>query len=134
MSGTGEEGEVRLWILEQWAAGRRLLMGTSCLYAQVTAKEVNINDVASGPSWCYRFMKIDHLSIRTTTCTIHTGLPSQGQQFPRFHLKRRLLHTVALIYQTNIHQSSGRTLISAHTLIFTSLDMSVGYDQISHEL
>lgn len=40
------------------------------LYAQGVANEINITDFVGGPSWCYRFMQCNHLSIRarTTIC------------------------------------------------------------------
>ena len=38
-----------------------------CLHALVLAKEMNINEFAVGPSWCYSFMQCNHLSIRAQT-------------------------------------------------------------------
>uniref|UniRef100_A0AAR2J5P4 HTH CENPB-type domain-containing protein n=1 Tax=Pygocentrus nattereri TaxID=42514 RepID=A0AAR2J5P4_PYGNA len=62
------EERVRTWVLEQ-----RLR-----LHAQVVAKEMNINDFAGGPSWCYRFMQRNRLSIRART-TMSQKLPADFQ-------------------------------------------------------
>lgn len=48
-------------------------------------------------------------------------------------LKFELLHIMALIYQTSLRQNSGCTLISTHRSVFIDLDVSIGYDQISHQ-
>lgn len=64
------EERVHRWVLEQRAAGRGLSTVQLRLHAQVVAKAMNINDFAGGPSWCYRFMQRNRLSIRarTTMC------------------------------------------------------------------
>ena len=38
--------------------------------------------------------------------------------------------TVALIYETNVRQKTGRTVIPMQSSAFINLDVSVGYDQI----
>lgn len=49
------EERVHRWVLEQRAAGRRLTIKQLRLHALVVAKEMNIDDFAGGPSWCFRF-------------------------------------------------------------------------------
>ena len=61
------EERVHRWVIEQRAAGRGLSTVQLRLHAQVVAKEMNITDFAGGPSWCYRFMQRNHLSIRART-------------------------------------------------------------------
>ncbi len=39
---------------------------------------------------------------------------------------------LGLIYETNVRQKSERTLISTQNLEFINMDLSGGYDQISH--
>lgn len=41
------------------------------------------------------------------------------------------INTRTLIYQTKVHQKSGRRLIPTQSAAFISLDTSVGYNQIS---
>ena len=72
------EERVRAWVLEQRAAGRGLSTVQLRLHAQVVAKEMNINDFAGGPSWCYRFMQRNRLSIRART-TMSQKLPADFQ-------------------------------------------------------
>ena len=61
------EEQVHRWVLEQCAAGRGLSTVQLRLHALVVAKEMNINDFAGEPSWCYRFMQCNRLSIRART-------------------------------------------------------------------
>ena len=53
---------VRRWVLEQRTAERGSSMVQLRPHTLVLAKEMNINDFAGGPSWCYR------LSIRHGQC------------------------------------------------------------------
>lgn len=62
-----EEERVRIWVLEQYAVGRGWSTVQLLLHAQVVDKEMNINDFAGGPLWCYRFMQGNRLSIRART-------------------------------------------------------------------
>lgn len=39
--------------------------------------------------------------------------------------------TMALIYQANVRQASGRLLVSTQRLVFINLDISVGYDYLT---
>ncbi len=39
---------------------------------------------------------------------------------------------LGLIYETNVRQKSERTLVSTQNLEFINMDVSSGYDQISH--
>ena len=48
------------------------------LHAPVLAKEKNINDCAGGPSWCYRFLQCNRLSIRARTA-VSQKLPADFQ-------------------------------------------------------
>lgn len=66
------------WVLEQRAAGRGLSTVQLHLHAQVVAKEMDMNDFAGGPSWCYRFMQRNRLSIRART-TMSQKLPADFQ-------------------------------------------------------
>lgn len=72
------EERVHRWVLEQRAAGRGLSTVQLRLHAMVVAKEMNINDFAGGPSWCYRFMQRNRLSIRART-TLCQKLPADFQ-------------------------------------------------------
>ena len=72
------EERVHRWVIEQRAAGRGLSTVQLRLHAQVVAKEMNITDFAGGPSWCYRFMQRNHLSIRART-TVCQKLPPNFQ-------------------------------------------------------
>ena len=72
------EKQVHTWVLEQRSAGRGLSTVQLRLHAQVVAKEMNINDFAGGPSWCYRFMQRNRLSIRARTA-MSQKLPADFQ-------------------------------------------------------
>ncbi|XP_072220783.1 zinc finger MYM-type protein 4-like isoform X2 [Leuresthes tenuis] len=82
------EERVHRWVLEQHTAGRGLSTVQLRLHALALAKEMNINDFAGGPSWCYRFMQRNHLSIRART-TVCQKLPADFQaevdSFREFH-------------------------------------------------
>lgn len=58
------EEHVHRWVLDQRAAGRGLSTAQMRLHAQLVAKAMNIRDFAGGPSWCYRFMQRNRLSMR----------------------------------------------------------------------
>ena len=58
------EERVHRWVLEQRTAERGLLTVQLHLRAMVLVKELNINDFAGRPPWCYRFIKRNCLSIR----------------------------------------------------------------------
>ena len=73
------EEQVHRWVLEQCAAGRGLSMVQLRLHALVVAKEMNINDFAGEPSWCYRFMQRSRLSIRGRTTTVCQKPPADFQ-------------------------------------------------------
>ena len=61
------EERVHRWVLEQRSAGRGLSMVQLRLHALVLAKEMNINDFAGRPSWCYCFMQRNSLSVYQST-------------------------------------------------------------------
>ena len=56
----------------------RLVNGAVTSPSLVLAKDMNINDFASGPYWCYRFMQRNRLSIRART-TVCQKLPADFQ-------------------------------------------------------
>uniref|UniRef100_A0A3B3QBL3 HTH CENPB-type domain-containing protein n=1 Tax=Paramormyrops kingsleyae TaxID=1676925 RepID=A0A3B3QBL3_9TELE len=64
------EQKLREWILEQRAKGRGLSMLQVRLKAQTMAREIDLQDFQGGPSWCFRFMERNQLSMRarTTMC------------------------------------------------------------------
>lgn len=73
------------WVLEQHAAGKGLSAVQLRLHAQVVAKAMNIKDFAGGPSWCFRFMQRNRLSIRART-TVSQKLPADFQaKIDSFH-------------------------------------------------
>ncbi|KAJ0023466.1 hypothetical protein NQD34_003365 [Periophthalmus magnuspinnatus] len=91
------EEQLHKWVLEQRAAGRGLSTVHLRLQAQVIAKDMNINDFAGGPSWCYRFMHRNRLSIRART-TMSQNLPVDFQakvnSFREFFEKQVTEHNV----------------------------------------
>ncbi len=42
--------------------------------------------------------------------------------------------TVGLIYETNVRPKIGHMVVSAQNLEFINMDVSGGYDQISHQV
>lgn len=46
----------------------------------------------------------------------------------------KLFHTLALIYQINMHQNNASIHIFMHRSAFINLDLSLGCDQISHQV
>ncbi len=44
------------------------------------------------------------------------------------------LHTMGLIYETNVRPKIGRTVVSTQNLEFINMDVSGGYDQISRQV
>uniref|UniRef100_A0AAR2LC38 HTH CENPB-type domain-containing protein n=1 Tax=Pygocentrus nattereri TaxID=42514 RepID=A0AAR2LC38_PYGNA len=101
------EERVRTWVLEQRAAGRGLSTVQLRLHAQVVAKEMNINDFAGGPSWCYRFMQRNRFSIRART-TMSQKLPADVQakvdSFREFVEKHVTEHNVTLDHIINMDE------------------------------
>uniref|UniRef100_A0A669DWZ2 HTH CENPB-type domain-containing protein n=1 Tax=Oreochromis niloticus TaxID=8128 RepID=A0A669DWZ2_ORENI len=63
------------WIIEQRTSGRSISTVTIRLKAVSLAEEMNIEHFQGGPSWCFRFMKRCHFSIRTRT-TVAQQLPA----------------------------------------------------------
>uniref|UniRef100_A0AAQ4PK96 HTH CENPB-type domain-containing protein n=2 Tax=Gasterosteus aculeatus TaxID=69293 RepID=A0AAQ4PK96_GASAC len=61
------EDKVEQWVAEQRAASRSVSTVTIRMKAIALAREHNISEFRGGPSWCFRFMKRRHLSIRTRT-------------------------------------------------------------------
>lgn len=70
MKARWSELEARLlaWVLEQCAEGRGLSTVQLRLKAHTLAKEMEVVGFASGPSWCFRFIRCNCLTIRA--CTI----------------------------------------------------------------
>ncbi|KAK1876233.1 Pogo transposable element with KRAB domain [Dissostichus eleginoides] len=85
------EQRVHTWVLGQKAAG--LSTVKLRLHAQGVAKEMKIIDFAAGPSWCLRFMKRNHVSIRAKMSQEVTDSQARWTvSVPS--LKRRSLHTM----------------------------------------
>lgn len=66
------------WVREERAAGRGLSTVQLRFQAQEVAKEMNIKDFAGGPSWCYRFMQRNRVSMKAQT-TMSQILPADFQ-------------------------------------------------------
>lgn len=69
------EQEVCEWVLSQRTNGRALSTVQLRLKAKAMAKEMNVDDFIGGPSWCFRFMQRNDLSIRSRT-TLCQALPA----------------------------------------------------------
>uniref|UniRef100_A0A8C7X5T2 HTH CENPB-type domain-containing protein n=1 Tax=Oryzias sinensis TaxID=183150 RepID=A0A8C7X5T2_9TELE len=63
------------WINDQRTAGRNVSTVTIRLKASTLADEMKIQHFHGGPSWCFRFMKRHHISIRART-TVVQQLPA----------------------------------------------------------
>ncbi|XP_077573837.1 uncharacterized protein LOC144197115 isoform X2 [Stigmatopora nigra] len=59
------ETQLEQWILDVRAVGRNVSTVTIRLRAKALAEELKIQHFQGGPSWCFRFMKRHHLSIKT---------------------------------------------------------------------
>ena len=80
------EERVHRWVLEQRTVGRGSSTVQLRLHALLLAKEMNINNSAGGPSWCYRFMQRNRLSIRARK-TVCQKLPADFQaEFDSFRV------------------------------------------------
>ncbi len=103
------EERVHQWVLEQRAAGRGLSTVQLRLHAQVVAKAMNIKDFAGGPSWCFRFMQRNRLSIRART-TVSQKLPAHFQakidSFREFVEKQVTEHNVTPDHIINMDEVS----------------------------
>lgn len=73
------EDQLEQWVVEQRAASRSVSTVTIRIKAKALAQELKINEFSGGPSWCFRFMKRRHLSIRTRT-TVSQQLPQDYQE------------------------------------------------------
>lgn len=73
------EERLERWIIEQRASGRSVSTVTIRLKAVSLAEEMNIEHFQGGPSWCFRFMKRCHFSIRTRT-TVAQQLPADYKE------------------------------------------------------
>lgn len=69
------ETVLRQWIVEQRAEGHGLNTVQVRMKAQSIAQELGVEGFVGGPSWCYRFMKRNQLSMRTRT-TMCQQLPA----------------------------------------------------------
>lgn len=101
------EDRLRTWILEQRAGGRGLSTVQVRLKAVTIAKDMNVVNFTGGPSWCFRFMRRNHLSIRART-TMCQKLPDDFQQklhsFREFVLKEIQEHDVAACNIVNMDE------------------------------
>ncbi|KAJ1185329.1 hypothetical protein NDU88_002123 [Pleurodeles waltl] len=61
------EDQLEQWIIEQITTGRSVSTVTIRLKATTIAQDMKIEHFQGGPSWCFRFMKRRHLSIRART-------------------------------------------------------------------
>ena len=77
------------------------------LHALLLAKEMNINDFADGPSWCYHFMQRNRLSIIART-TVYQKLPADFQakvdSFREFIEKQVTEHNSSTDYIINMDE------------------------------
>lgn len=73
------EDQLEQWIIEQRTAGRSVSTVTIRLKATTIAQDMKIEHFQGGPSWCFRFMKRRHLSIRART-TVAQQLPADYKE------------------------------------------------------
>ena len=76
------EDKIEQWVIEQRTAGRSVSTVSIRLKATAVARDMEINHFQGRPSWCFRFMKRRHLSIRTRTAV--------SQQLPNDYYKEKL--------------------------------------------
>ena len=123
------EEQVHRWVLEQRAAGRGLSTVQLRLHAQVVAKEMNISDFAGGPSWCYRFMQRNRLSIRART-SMSQKLPADFQakidSFREFIEKQVTEHNVTGLwfYEINVPEKM-RLIVQCDLYMFFSSSLCI---------
>lgn len=87
------EQRVHTWVLGQKAAG--LSTVKLRLHAQRVAKEMKIIDFSAGPSWCFRFMKRNHVSIRAKMSQEVTDSQAKMDSFRAFIEKEVAAHDVS---------------------------------------
>ena len=87
------EQRVHTWVLGQKAAG--LSTVKLRLHAQGVAKEMKIIDFSAGPSWCFRFMKRNHVSIRAKMSQEVTDSQAKMDRFRAFIEKEVAPHHVS---------------------------------------
>ncbi|TWW73688.1 hypothetical protein D4764_15G0010840 [Takifugu flavidus] len=75
----GLEDRVEQLVVEQRTTGRAVSTVTIQQKAKAIAEEMDIEDFQRGPSWCFRFMRRRHLSIRART-TVAQRLPADYQE------------------------------------------------------
>ena len=68
------EDRLEQWISEQRTACRSFSTVAVWIQAKVIANEMGMQDFKAGPSWCFRFMKRQQLSI-CTRMTVSQRLP-----------------------------------------------------------
>lgn len=73
------EDQLEQWVIEQRTAGRSVSTVTIRLKAKTIAQDLQIENFQGGPSWCFRFMKRRHLSIRART-TVAQQLPADYKE------------------------------------------------------
>ncbi|KAK6299839.1 hypothetical protein J4Q44_G00298720 [Coregonus suidteri] len=73
------EDKLEQWVVEQRAASRSVSTVTIRMKATALARDMIIDEFRGGPSWCFRFMEIRNLSIRTRT-TVSQQLPKDYQE------------------------------------------------------
>lgn len=73
------EDRVEQWVVEQRTAERGVCTVSIRRKAKEIAEEMNIEHFQGGPTWCFRFMRRRHLSIRART-TVAQQLPADYQE------------------------------------------------------
>ncbi|KAF4801068.1 hypothetical protein TURU_037824 [Turdus rufiventris] len=71
-------------ISEQRVAGRSFSTVTVRIKVKAMANEMDINDFKAGPSWCFRFMKLWQLSIRTRIMVSQQLLADYEEKLAKF--------------------------------------------------
>jgi transposase-like protein len=72
------EDELKQWINGQRESGRSVSTVMIRLKAQSLSKQLKCENFIGGPSWCYRFMKRNGLSVRNRT-TVGQALPDDWE-------------------------------------------------------
>ncbi|XP_038139413.1 chromobox protein homolog 1b isoform X1 [Cyprinodon tularosa] len=79
------EERLERWIIEQRTSGASVSTVTVRLKAVTLAEEMKIEHFQGGSSWCFRFMKRRHFSIRTRTTVEQQRLMHHNEKLASFH-------------------------------------------------
>ena len=98
------ERTLKEWVISQREKSCAVTTVMICFKAKELAKQMNVAEFVGGPSWCNRFMRRNHLSVRART-TVGQKLPDDWEEkvvnfTSLFRKQKRSLASKQIVFST----------------------------------